>query len=139
MSRKFFLIISALTLTLGTLAGCGKQPVRQDRSVQVSDDGGSAAFVDEREGVFVTDTEGGKPVRIFRPPAGSPGVSVPLWAPGDRRLVFAVARKADPQQSGGGATATDNPDGAVRFQADTVYTVYLRAAPEKPGDNPEPK
>jgi hypothetical protein len=138
MSRRLPFVPAVLALALGVFSGCN-QPVRQDRTAQVSSDGESAAFVDDREGVFVTEVEGGKPVKIFQPPSGSRAVSVPLWAPGDRRLVFAVARKADPDKAGGGVTATDDPDGAVHFQGDTVYTVYLRPAPQKPGDNPEPK
>jgi hypothetical protein len=111
--------------------------VRQDRTIQISFDGQQATFVDNTAGVFVTDTGGGQPVRIFQPLPGTVATSVPLWAPADRRLVFAVARRADAQQPAG-VTGLDDPDGARYSPGETVYTVYLRPAP-RDGDNPAPQ
>src|SRR5207248_3013105 len=96
-----------------------------------------AAFVDEREGIFVTDTAGGKPVRIAQLPPGTLAASVPLWAPDDDRLVYAVARKAG--EDAPAVLGRDDPDGARHFRGNVVYTVYLRPAPRAPGDNPEPR
>jgi dipeptidyl aminopeptidase/acylaminoacyl peptidase len=137
MSRPRSCLLLVLPLALGFLSGCG-EPVRRDRGIQISADGKEAAFVDEREGVFVADTEGGQPVRIARPGPDSLAVSVPLWAPADRRLVFAVARKAGGDKAAF-AVGRDDPDGAVDLACDVVYTVYLREAPRGAGDNPEPR
>src|SRR5262249_22983070 len=112
-------------------------PVRQDRSLQFSADGRHAAFVDEREGIFVTDTVGGKPVRIARLPPGALAASVPLWAPDDDRLIYALARKADDAPPA--AVGRDDPEGATHSAENVVYTVSLRAAPRGAGDNPEPQ
>jgi hypothetical protein len=117
---RFVLLLS----TIGTLAGCG-QPVREDRSITFSGDGGRAAFQHGREGVFVVAGEGAAPEKIFQPGPDVIATSAPLWSPTDKRLLFTTAGRAEvplPQ------TAPHEPDpaGELYVGGPTRYTCWLR-------------
>jgi len=92
MRRYWSCCVSLLLLSL-TLAGC--QQVRENRTITFSSDGDQAAFQHGRDGVFVVESEGAAPQKIFQPSADVVAVSPPLWSPTDKRLIFATARPSE--------------------------------------------
>jgi hypothetical protein len=121
-------------LLLGVAAGC--QPVREDRSIHFSGDGGQAGFQHGREGVFVVEGEGQAPRKIFQPGPEVIATSAPLWAPTDRRLVFTTARALDPKADKPAAREQD-PAGDRFAQRPVRYTCWLRSEP-RGGNEPAP-
>jgi hypothetical protein len=71
-------------LTMLLAAGCGPA-VREDRSILFTSDGKQVAFQHGREGIFVAETEGAAPTKIFEPDANTIAVSTPLWSPVDKQ------------------------------------------------------
>src|SRR5437763_16575323 len=76
-----------LILCLMVLSGCGPG-VREDRTITFAAGGDGAAFQHGRNGVFVTDPQGGAPKAIFQPGPGVTAVSPPRWSPDGAELVF---------------------------------------------------
>jgi hypothetical protein len=76
------------------LAGCGTS-VREDRAIPFTTDGQHVAFQHGRDGIFVSETEGAEPTKIFQPDADVIAVSPPLWSPIDKRLIFTTAKPDD--------------------------------------------
>ncbi len=128
----------ALTIAFASatlFAGCG-EPVREDRSITFSKDGGNVAFQHGDSGVFVADEEGA-PQKIFQPGSDAIATSAPLWAPDDKRLIFTVAKP-----DGNVTTRIDQdwdltPEGRVFVQQDILYECWLRATPQGAATNSE--
>ncbi len=113
-------------------AGC--QPVREDRSINWSEDGQSVSFQHAGEGVFLADKDTGKLTKIFQPGTNVIAVGSPLWSPAGKRVIFTTARAAVKGQT---ATiwpfqgTTPDPAGNIFTQQEIIYTCYLYE--EKPG------
>ncbi len=114
------------------LVGCNAT-VREDRSITFAPDGKQVAFQHGRDGIFVVETEGAAPTKIFQPDADVIAVSAPLWSPTDKRLLFTTARDAGKDQNGqGGLPAEQDPVGDQHAARPTLYTCWLREE-VKPG------
>jgi hypothetical protein len=114
------------------VAGCSAT-VREDRTIQFAPDGGQVAFQHGRDGIFVVETEGAKPTKIFQPDEDVIAVSAPLWSPTDKRLLFTTAKSAEKKtEQGEGLPAESDPAGDVHAARPTLYTCWLRSEP-KPG------
>jgi hypothetical protein len=124
-SLRRWLALSTLALGVA-VAGCG-QPVREDRSINWSHEGGAVAFEHGAEGVFVAGKDGGKPVRIFQPGPEVITTSAPLWSPTGRRALFTTARDANAPPAAAIALPgrEQDPAGNVHFQRAVVYTCWL--------------
>ncbi len=122
--------LSLPVLAIFMLAGCG-QAVREDRSILFTSDGKQVAFQHGRDGIFVAETEGAAPTKIFEPDADVIAVGTPLWSPVDKRLLFTTARPADNAHQGG-LPAEQDPAGNLHYEGPTLYTCWLRTEP-KPG------
>ncbi len=111
------------------LVGC-EGGVGEDRSITFSNDGKAVGFQHGDDGVFVTDSETGKPIKIFQPDESILASSTPLWSPDKQRVIFttAVDPHAEPDES---TPATfqdwdDAPEGR-RFGFRKIrYTCWLR-------------
>jgi hypothetical protein len=119
------------------LAGCGQEPVREDRAANWSRGGDTVTFQHDEEGVFVAGKDGQGLTRIFVPDASVLATSRPLYSPTDGRLIFTTAY--DP--SGQPRSVADNlpalAEGKTVFQQPVRYTCWLRD--EAAGDEqPEP-
>src|SRR6202007_1690294 len=91
----------------------------------------------DRDGIFVADPETGEITKIFDPPKNIVAASSPLWAPQDKRLIFATA--VDPNQPPPQAPANDDPDGRIFTKCPVEYTCWLRSVPGPEGPaKPEP-
>jgi Tol biopolymer transport system component len=114
------------------LAGCSAA-VREDRAIQFAPDGRQAAFQHGRDGIFLVETEGAEPTKIFQPDADTIAVSAPLFSPTDKRLIFTTAKSADKAAKvRDGLPAEADPAGDWQFAQATLYTCWLRTEP-KPG------
>jgi hypothetical protein len=110
-----------------TLAGC--QQVRENRTITFSSDGDQAAFQHGRDGVFVVESEGAAPQKIFQPSADVVAVSPPLWSPTDKRLIFATARPSETTPPRQTAPHEPDPAGDLLKEQAIRYTCWLRPAP----------
>jgi hypothetical protein len=112
--------------------GCASG-VREDRTIHFAPDGRQVGFQHGRDGIFVAETEGAEPTRIFQPDEDVIAVSAPLWSPTDKRLLFTTAKNADkkPEQRDGLPDESD-PAGDLHTARPTLYTCWLRSEP-KPG------
>jgi Tol biopolymer transport system component len=110
------------------LAGCGTA-VREDRAIPFTSDGQHVAFQHGREGIFVAETEGAEPTKIFQPDADVIAISPPLWSPIDKRLIFTTAKPADredkPRQ---GLPVEPEPEGNLHCERPIRYTCWLHSA-----------
>jgi hypothetical protein len=114
------------------LVGCSPA-VREDRSITFARDGKQVAFQHGRDGIFVAETEGVTPTKIFQPDEDVIAASTPLWSPIDRSLIFTTARDADKDQNGKrGLPAEQDPAGDLHHEKPALYTCWLRTEP-KPG------
>jgi Tol biopolymer transport system component len=114
------------------LAGCSSA-VREDRAMTFAPDGKQVAFQHGREGIFVVETKGAAPKKIFQPDADVIAVSSPLWSPTDKRLIFTTARYVGKDLTVRvGLPAEQEPDGNLHREQPTEYTCWLRMEP-KPG------
>ena len=86
------LVLLAMLMSLGG-SGCG-QPVREDRSINWSQEGQGVGFQHGKEGVFLADQQGNKLRKIFQPGDGVLATSTPLWSPDGRKVIFTTARDA---------------------------------------------
>src|SRR5690242_2988637 len=94
-----------------SLFGCSAA-VREDRTITFAPDGKQVAFQHGRDGIYVAETEGAEPTKIFQPDADVVATSAPLWSPTDRRLIFTTARPADKRPNGrGGPPAEQASEG----------------------------
>ncbi len=120
------------------IAGCGRAPVREDRSINFSNDGSGVGFQHGDEGLFLADNETGKLRKIFQPDSGVIATSSPLWSPAGTHVLFTTARatgSAQPQPFPLPGTPPD-PAGKVFFTQPVEYTCYLY---EKQPDEKEPR
>lgn len=107
--------------------------VREDRSIHFAPDGRQVAFQHGRDGIFISETEGAKPTKIFQPDADVIAVSSPLWSPTDKRLLFTTAKSAEKNTTQlEGLPAESEPAGGIHTPRPTLYTCWLRSEP-KPG------
>jgi Tol biopolymer transport system component len=123
-----------LGLLFSTLlvAGCSAS-VREDRTIAFAPDGKRVAFQHGREGIFLVETEGAEPTKIFQPDADVIATSAPLFSPTDKRLIFVTAKSAEKRAaSREGLPAEQNPAGDLHYKQATQYTCWLRDEP-KPG------
>jgi tetratricopeptide (TPR) repeat protein len=110
------------------LAGCGTA-VREDRAIPFTSDGQHVAFQHGREGIFVAETEGAEPTKIFQPDADVIAISPPLWSPVDKRLIFTTAKPADPQDKPReGLPVEPEPEGNLHNTRPILYTCWLHRA-----------
>ncbi|HTU89150.1 MAG TPA: hypothetical protein VMF69_03540 [Gemmataceae bacterium] len=117
--------LSLLPLIL--LAGC-MSGVREDRTIHFAPDGEHVAFQHGRDGIFVAETDGAEPMKIFQPDADTIAVSAPLWSPTDKRLIFTTAKPADKKDQGGeGLPVEPEPAGNLLADRPTLYTCWLRS------------
>src|SRR5438874_1125976 len=84
-----FMLLSLL-VTIAIL-GCG-EPVREDRSINWSQQGKGVSFQHGEEGVFVADKAGGNLIKIFQPADDVLATSSPLWSPDGKEVIFTTAR-----------------------------------------------
>lgn len=114
-------------LSLIFLVGCGTA-VREDRTIPFAADGRHVAFQHGRDGIFVAETEGAEPTKIFQPDADTLAVSSPLWSPTDKRLIFLTAKAADKEEKRNEAMpAEQKPEGNLHFARPILYTCWLRS------------
>jgi hypothetical protein len=114
------------------VAGCSAG-VREDRTLQFTLPGEKVAFQHGRDGIFIAETEGAEPTKIFQPDADTIAVSTPLWSPTDKRLIFTTAKSADKgDKNREGLPAEPEPAGKLYSAQPTLYTCWLRSEP-KPG------
>ena len=114
------------------LAGC-TSGVREDRTITFAQDGQQVAFQHGRDGIFIAETEGAAPTKIFQPDEDVIAVSTPAWSPIDKRLIFTTAKSAGKNQNGGGGLpAEQDPAGNLHAGGPALYTCWLRTEP-KPG------
>jgi hypothetical protein len=136
LRHRYALIALGLFTFLALLAGCG-QPVREDRSINFSRDGGSVGFQHGSEGIFLADSDGQNLTRIFQPDAGVIATSTPLWDPASKRVLFTTARRPAGKQpvTLPLAPGTDDPADNLHFQQDVLYTCWLceKSNDGKPG------
>jgi Tol biopolymer transport system component len=123
--------VSLPFLAIFILAGCGPA-VREDRSITFAQDGKQVAFQHGRDGIFIAETEGAAPTKIFEPDADVIAVSTPIWSPVDKQLIFTTARAAVEDRQAGGFPAEQDPAGNPHFEMPALYTCWLRTEP-KPG------
>lgn len=117
--------LSLLPLLL--LAGC-TSGVREDRTIPFAADGRHVAFQHGRDGIFVAETEGAEPTKIFQPDADTLAVSTPLWSPTDKRLLFLTAKAAEKEDKREeGLPAEQKPEGNLHFARQVLYTCWLRS------------
>jgi hypothetical protein len=135
LRHRYALAGSGLLAVMALLAGCG-EPVREDRSINWSKEGGAVGFQHGQEGVFLADKDGRKLTRIFRPDAGVIATSTPLWDPAGNRVVFTTARSpgGQPQVNLPFLTGEQDPAGNLHLQQDIVYTCWLYEKAD--GDRP---
>lgn len=115
-------------LPLLLLAGCSSDGAREDRTIPFAVDGRHVAFQHGREGIFVAETEGAEPTKIFQPDADTLAVSTPLWSPTDKRLIFLTAKAADKEDKRGeGLPAEQKPEGNLHTPRPVLYTCWLRS------------
>lgn len=141
--EKWFVVtLFALGFSAMMLAGCG-EIAEEDRSVTWDASGEEVGFQHAGEGVFVASPDGGGLQRIFQPGEDVIATSGPLWAPGDKRLIFATARYVPSTGAAGGgersgvvssSAGQDDPN----VEQTVEYTCWLRAAP-KDGESPAPR
>lgn len=126
--RRLSLLLFVSLFFAGCVAG-----VREDRTIQFASDGQQVAFQHGRDGIFVAETEGAEPTKIFQPDEDVIAVSAPLWSPTDKRLLFTTAKSAEkkPEQREG-LPAESDPAGDLHIARPTLYTCWLRSEP-KPG------
>jgi hypothetical protein len=108
------------------------QPVREDRTIEFSGDGKDVGFQHGDDGVYVADSDGKTLRKIHDPGKEVIATSTPLFAPGDKRLIFTTAKPADgsvPLLSRG-----FDPAGGLYEQQAVAYTCWLRDA-----DGQEPR
>lgn len=124
--RRFALPLLASVL----LAGCSPG-VREDRTITFDQGGKNVGFQHGREGIFIAETEGAAPTKIFQPDDDVLAVSAPLWSPTDKRLIFTTARRAGKKTGRDGSLpAEQDPAGDVHGQQPTEYTCWLREEPK---------
>jgi hypothetical protein len=113
------------------LVGCGASVVREDRTIPFSSDERHVAFQHGRDGIFIAETDGAEPKKIFQPDADMIAVSAPLWNPTDKRLIFTTAKNADQEnKQREGLPAEPEPEGQ-RFAARPIlYTCWLHSEPK---------
>jgi hypothetical protein len=133
----YALVGSGLFALVVLLAGCG-QPVREDRSINWSKEGGAVGFQHGQEGVFLADKDGRKLTKIFQPDLGVIATSTPLWDPAGKRVLFTTARSPGDQPQGNlpFLSGEQDPAGNIHFQQDIVYTCWLyeQAGGAKPAE-----
>lgn len=109
------------------LAGCGPGTVREDRTIPFAADGRQVAFQHGRDGIYVAETEGAEPAKIFQPDADTLAVSAPLWNPTDKRLIFTTAKSAEKEAKGGESPPVEpQPEGNLYAARPVLYTCWLR-------------
>jgi hypothetical protein len=116
------------------LASGGCAPVRENRAITWSAEGGAVGFQHADRGVFVADKQGGALKRVYQPGADVIATGAPLWSPTGRRLIFTTARAAgrEPLGRGGAPWRGLEPDPAGRLfdRVPVVYTCWLRGEAE---------
>src|SRR5437588_2629200 len=126
------LVLLVMLMSLGG-SGCG-QPVREDRSINWSQEGQGVGFQHGKEGVFLADQQGNKLRKIFQPGDGVLATSTPLWSPDGQKVIFTTARNAGndpvPFQV---LPNVDDPAGNVYLKRPIVYTCWLH---EETGQSP---
>jgi Tol biopolymer transport system component len=123
--------LSVLLLASLLLAGCSPA-TREDRTITFAPDGKQVAFQHDRDGIFIAETEGAAPTKIFQPDADVIAVGTPLWNPVDKRLIFTTAKKAGKDSDGRGfLPAEPDPAGDLHSATPTVYTCWLRTEPKR--------
>ncbi len=113
------------------LAGCSAT-VREDRTLAFTSDGKQVAFQHGRDGIFIAETEGAAPTKIFQPDDDVIATSTPLWSPIDKRLIFTTATKADKDKGRTRLPQQQDPAGDLHAAEPTLYTCWLRSE-LKPG------
>jgi hypothetical protein len=112
------------------LTGCGAA-VREDRTILFAPDGKQVAFQHGRDGIFIVETEGAEPTKIFQPDPDTIAVSAPMWSPTDKRLIFTTAKSADKdEQRRERLSEEPEPEGKLHSRQATLYTCWLRYAPK---------
>ena len=111
------------------VVGCG-EPVREDRGIEFSRDGGQVAFQHDREGIYVADPKGGAVTKIFQPDETVLATSRPLSSPTDGRLIFATAKPLKELDQRPSLAAGPVPaDGQILCQIPVRFTCWLRNEP----------
>ncbi len=130
--------LSGMSLCLAMLSsvlacfvmGCA-EPVREDRTIGFSRDGGQVAFQHGQDGVFVADRAGGGVTKIFQPDETVLATSRPLASPTDGRVIFATAEHLTKTEQSQPATASSSPaDGQIAWQVPVQVTCWLRDEPK---------
>ncbi len=110
--------------------GCVKEPVREDRTIGFSHDGGQVAFQHGHEGVYVADRNSGAATKIFQPDETVLATSRPLTSPTDGRLIFATAQPLKETDQRPSFTSGPVPaDGQIVSGIPIRFTCWLRDEP----------
>jgi hypothetical protein len=115
------ILLTVIVLPL-FVSACG-EPVRQDRSIRVSHDGRTAAFLGDGNAVFVKELETGELEKIFDAPPGTLAVSSPRWNATGDKLIFCTATAAD--GSKGDANVSTPADGLRYAKRPVHYVCWL--------------
>lgn len=141
MRTRYALLLVAVSL-LGTL-GCGGQDVREDRTIEFAPDSQTLAFQHGSEGVFIRLTDG-ELRKIHQPADDEPAVSVPLWSPDGRSVIFCTGRYDEVDTRDDQATdeadrrAWDaNPDGRGFLPVPAEFTVWRYSLDDPKVENGE--
>jgi hypothetical protein len=120
------------------LAGCGTS-VREDRAIPFATDGQHVAFQHGRDGIFIAETEGAEPTKIFQPDADVIAISPPSWSPIDKRLIFTTAKSDDKEDKPRESLPVEpEPEGNLHKKRPIRYTCWLHNAqnPAQPQNVP---
>lgn len=132
-ARKLCLFAGSVVIAL-SVVGCA-EPVREDRTVEFTRDGGQVAFQHGDEGVYVASADGKGVTKIFQPDETVLATSRPLSSPTDGRLIFTTAQPLEPEAPRPpGAIAPTPAEGRIVFQRPIRYTCWIRS--EAKGDQP---
>src|SRR5258708_2169710 len=120
--RSRLLLVGLATVCV--VWGCG-QPVREDRSIHFSSDGGQVGFQHGNEGVFLANPAGGPPRKIFQPSEDVMAISPAVWAPGGKEVIFLTAPGTGQQPVTLGLNGSqDDPAGRLFYQGPITYTCW---------------
>jgi tetratricopeptide (TPR) repeat protein len=129
LQRLYGLIGFAFGSVLTAAVGCNQsgQPIREDRSINWSSEGGSVDFQHGQQGIFIADNDGRKLKKIFQPTDGTLASSTPLWSPSGKRVIFTTARGLSFSFSGFSLFGDNDQDprGRLHFQEPIDFTCWL--------------
>ncbi len=132
--RSPVLVISATLILF--FAGCSSDAVQEDRTIAFGA-GGTATFQHGSSGVFINVD--GQQESIFTPDDKVVATSSPLWSPDKNRVLFTVARSANPQGGSEQQDWNDTPDGRTFAKQAVQYDCYVCVTAKEAGGELKPQ